>query len=67
MFNITGRYLRRFFCCVGFGLNGKNLAKVLRKAGIPYAVLEMNSDTVRAMKKKGEPIYYGDARVSQGY
>jgi monovalent cation:H+ antiporter-2, CPA2 family len=45
---------------VGFGLNGKNLAKVLREAEIPYVALEMNSDTVREMKKKGEPVYYGD-------
>ena len=45
---------------VGFGLNGRNLARVLREVGIPYAVLEMNSDTVREMKKKGEPIHYGD-------
>lgn len=45
---------------VGFGLNGRNLAKVLKEAEIPYIVLEMNSDTVREMRKKGEPIYYGD-------
>jgi CPA2 family monovalent cation:H+ antiporter-2 len=45
---------------VGFGLNGRNLARVLRGSGIPYVVLEMNSDTVREMKKKGEPIFYGD-------
>ncbi|MEW6586429.1 MAG: cation:proton antiporter [Nitrospirota bacterium] len=45
---------------VGFGLNGRNLAKVLREAEIPYVVLEMNSDTVREMRKKGEPIHYGD-------
>jgi monovalent cation:H+ antiporter-2, CPA2 family len=45
---------------VGFGLNGRNLAKVLKEAEIPYVVLEMNSDTVGEKKKKGEPIYYGD-------
>lgn len=45
---------------VGFGLNGKNLARVLREADIPYAVLELDIDTVRNMKKQGEPIYYGD-------
>ncbi|MCE5194541.1 MAG: cation:proton antiporter [Nitrospiraceae bacterium] len=45
---------------IGFGLNGKNLAKVLKEASLPYVVLEMNNDTVREMKKKGEPIYYGD-------
>ncbi len=46
---------------VGFGLNGRNLVKVLKEAEIPYLVLEMNSDTVRQMKEKGEPIYFGDA------
>ncbi|MDP3296118.1 MAG: cation:proton antiporter [Thermodesulfovibrionia bacterium] len=45
---------------IGFGLNGRNLARVLREMDIPYVVLEMNSDTVLEMKKKGEPIYYGD-------
>jgi CPA2 family monovalent cation:H+ antiporter-2 len=44
----------------GFGLSGRNLAKVLKEAEIPYVALEMNSDTVREMKKKGEPIFYGD-------
>lgn len=45
---------------VGFGLNGQNLARVLRDADIPYVVLEMNSSTVRKMKRKGEPIFFGD-------
>jgi len=46
---------------VGFGINGRNLAKVLSLSGIPYQILEMNPHTVKIMKKKGEPIYYGDA------
>lgn len=45
---------------IGFGLNGMNLARVLAEAEIPYVVLEMNPDTVQKMKKKGEPIFYGD-------
>ncbi len=45
---------------IGFGVNGRNLAKVLRESGVPYVVLEMNANTVKKMKKKGEPIYYGD-------
>jgi CPA2 family monovalent cation:H+ antiporter-2 len=45
---------------VGFGLNGRNLARVLRDADIPYVVLEMNSATVRKMRQKGEPIFFGD-------
>ncbi len=50
---------------IGFGLNGRNLARVLKEAEIPYVVLEMNSDTVREMKKKGEPIYYGDGTSAE--
>jgi CPA2 family monovalent cation:H+ antiporter-2 len=46
---------------IGFGLNGRNLARVLRGTEIPYVILEMNIDTVKNMKKQGEPIYYGDA------
>lgn len=45
---------------VGFGINGRNLARVLRESEIPYVILELNSNTVKAMKKKGEPIYFGD-------
>jgi CPA2 family monovalent cation:H+ antiporter-2 len=50
---------------IGFGLNGRNLARVLREADIPYAVLELNSDAVRKMKKKGEPIFYGDGTSAE--
>ncbi len=50
---------------IGFGVNGSNLARILRKSEIPYAVLELNNDTVRTMKSKGEPIYYGDGTSSE--
>jgi CPA2 family monovalent cation:H+ antiporter-2 len=50
---------------VGFGLNGRNLARVLKETGIPYVVLDINGDTVREMKKKGEPLYYGDATSTE--
>lgn len=50
---------------IGFGLNGRNLARVLRSAEIPYVVLELNSETVNTMKKKGEPIYYGDGASAE--
>ena len=46
---------------VGFGLNGMNVAKAAKHAGIPYVISELNTDTVRKYKKLGEPIYYGDA------
>lgn len=46
---------------VGFGLNGRNLARAARAAGIPYVVVEMNPRTVRTERAKGETILYGDA------
>ncbi len=50
---------------IGFGVNGSNLARVLKESGIPYVILEMNAVTVKRMKKKGEPIYYGDGTSSE--
>ncbi|MDD1673733.1 MAG: NAD-binding protein, partial [Methanomicrobiales archaeon] len=46
---------------VGYGLNGKNLSRAARMGGIPYVILEMNPETVRTEREKGEPITYGDA------
>lgn len=46
---------------IGFGVNGENLARSARVAEIPYAIIEMNPETVRSQQAKGEPIYYGDA------
>lgn len=46
---------------IGFGINGRNVARAARYSGIPYAIIEMNADTVRAERKHGEPIFYGDA------
>ena len=46
---------------VGFGVNGKNMARAASKAQIPYVVLELNPQIVRNEKKHGQPIYYGDA------
>ncbi|HEU5181671.1 MAG TPA: cation:proton antiporter [Candidatus Polarisedimenticolia bacterium] len=46
---------------VGFGLNGRNLARVLRRMEIPYRVLELNAEKVRASAREGEPIVYGDS------
>lgn len=45
---------------IGFGLNGRNLARVFKEVEIPYTVLELNIDIVRDMKRDGEPIFYAD-------
>ena len=46
---------------VGFGVNGRNLARAARGGQIPYLILEMNPETVREERAKGEPIFFGDA------
>jgi CPA2 family monovalent cation:H+ antiporter-2 len=44
----------------GYGVNGQNLARALTAAGVRFAILEMNPETVRAARSRGEPIHYGD-------
>jgi CPA2 family monovalent cation:H+ antiporter-2 len=44
----------------GFGLNGRNLAHVLKETGINYMIIEMNPDTVKKERAKGENIIFGD-------
>ncbi|MFC5269659.1 cation:proton antiporter [Adhaeribacter terreus] len=46
---------------IGYGLTGQHIARVARQVGIPYNILELNSETVRRERAKGEPIFYGDA------
>lgn len=46
---------------VGYGMNGRNLAKVLCRVSIPHLVLELNAENVRKGQAEGVPIYYGDA------
>jgi CPA2 family monovalent cation:H+ antiporter-2 len=53
--------LQQHVIIVGYGLNGRNLARVLRTVGIPYVILELNAEAVRKAKEKGEKINFGDA------
>jgi CPA2 family monovalent cation:H+ antiporter-2 len=46
---------------VGYGLNGRNLARVLGDTEIPYLALDLDGDTVSREAKHGVPVYYGDA------
>lgn len=46
---------------VGYGLNGRNLARVLRAVTVSYTILELNAETVREAKERGEKINFGDA------
>jgi CPA2 family monovalent cation:H+ antiporter-2 len=53
--------MRGHVVIVGFGLNGRNLAKVLRRTRVPYVVLELNAENVHYAREQGEPVVYGDA------
>ncbi len=52
--------LEKHVVIAGYGVNGQNLARALGAGGVPYAILEMNPETVRTAKARGEPIHYGD-------
>ncbi|HEX6814209.1 MAG TPA: cation:proton antiporter [Gemmatimonadaceae bacterium] len=50
---------------VGFGFNGRNLARVLRDVGIAYRVIDSNATTARQERRQGEPVLYGDASSAE--
>lgn len=45
---------------VGYGLNGRNLARALRRARIPYVILDSNGALVRQARLAREPVFFGD-------
>lgn len=46
---------------VGYGVNGQNLARVLKETGIQYLILEADGEKVRELSKEGHPAAFGDA------
>ena len=62
-FETEGRHLRikDHVIIVGYGLNGRNLARVLGETEVPYIALDLDGDTVRREAAHGLPLYYGDA------
>jgi monovalent cation:H+ antiporter-2, CPA2 family len=53
--------LKNHTIIVGYGLNGRNLARVLRSRKISYVIIELNPDSVKEATLKNETIVYGDA------
>ncbi|HEY4716782.1 MAG TPA: cation:proton antiporter [bacterium] len=53
--------LKNHIIVCGYGLNGKNLSRVIREVGLPYVILDINSTEVSYARTAGEPIFYGDA------
>ncbi len=61
----SGAAVRDHLVIVGYGVTGRNLARAAKVGGIPYVIIEMNPETVRRERQKGEPIYFGDATNSE--
>ena len=47
---------------VGYGPTGRTVTSLLRENGIQPTVIELNIDTVRALRQEGISAVYGDAR-----
>jgi len=57
----AGEPLTDHVVVVGYGVNGRNLARVLGRCGIPFIVIELNPQVVRTERERGRSIIYGDA------
>ncbi len=44
----------------GFGVAGEALVDALRKQKIPYAIVDLNAETIRLLDMQGEPAFFGD-------
>ncbi len=49
----------------GYGPVGKSLNAALKRCGVHTLVMELNSDTVRALKKEGQPVLFADSTHSE--
>jgi CPA2 family monovalent cation:H+ antiporter-2 len=45
---------------IGYGLNGRNLARVLKEIGIRYVILDMNWERVKHARRDGHKAIFGD-------
>ncbi|HEY3196880.1 MAG TPA: cation:proton antiporter [Nitrospirales bacterium] len=57
--------LRDHTIIAGYGINGRNLAQVLRETEIPFVIVEMDGDVVRREQKREVPIHFGDVTHPQ--
>ena len=46
---------------IGYGPTGRTVARLLKESGIEPTVIELNIDTVRAIRQEGIDAVYGDA------
>ncbi|NVK04938.1 MAG: cation:proton antiporter [Flavobacteriia bacterium] len=53
--------LKDHLIIIGYGINGKNVAKAARSAEIPYTILELDPHLISSAEADGHPIHFGDA------
>lgn len=53
--------LKDHLVIVGFGINGRNVARAAQRAGIPHVIIDYNPETYRKETKHREHFIYGDA------
>lgn len=53
--------LKDHLVIVGYGINGRNIAKAAKSGNIPYVITDLDPDPFKEAKDKGEPIVFGDA------
>lgn len=56
-----GKELKDHLVIIGYGINGKNVAKAAKSANIPYVILELDPELIAQAKQEGHDIHFGDA------
>ncbi len=55
----------QFVTVIGYGVNGRNLCRILRSTQISYSIVEMNPDLAQEARDDGATVISGDAtRIS---
>lgn len=49
----------------GYGINGRNVARVLKYLKVPHIIIETNPFVVREERKRGEKLFFGDAALPE--
>lgn len=57
--------LKDHLVIVGFGINGRNVARAAQRAGIPHVIIDYNPETYRKETKHREHFIYGDGSNSE--
>ncbi len=53
--------IRDHVLIAGYGRVGRTMALLLEMRGAPYVALDLHPDTVAEARRRGLPVYYGDA------